>query len=142
MLPQIGHWLQAGVVARGKILHAGITQARAIVKNKAGKRVEFGLKWLVNRIEGGYVFGRVVEAGADERAMPIEAMKDYQRVFGAQAVPKMSVYDRGGSAPKTIEALKRQGIEKVGIPPRGKAKWCVARPTSHKCAASAGRPRE
>ena len=126
LLPQIGHWLQTGVVARGKILHAGITQARAIVKNKAGKRVEFGLKWLVNRIEGGYVFGRVVEAGADERAMPIEAMKDYQRVFGAQAVPKMSVYDRGGSAPKTIEALKRQGIEKVGIPPRGKAKWCVA----------------
>jgi hypothetical protein len=126
LLPQIGHWLQTGVVARGKILHAGITQARAIVKNKAGKRVEFGLKWLVNRIEGGYVFGRVVEAGADERTMPIEAMKDYQRVFGAQAVPKMSVYDRGGSAPKTIEALKRQGIEKVGIPPRGKAKWCVA----------------
>jgi hypothetical protein len=74
----------------------------------------------------GYVFGRVVEAGADERAMPIEAMKDYQRVFGAQAVPKMSVYDRGGSAPKTIEALKRQGIEEVGIPPRGKAKGCVA----------------
>src|SRR5215210_6287374 len=103
--PQIMHWLQTGVVARGKILHAGITQARAIVKNKAGKRVEFGLKWLVNRIEGGYVFGRV---------------------FGAQAVPKISVYDRGGSAPKTIAALKRQGVKKVGIPPRGKAKWCVA----------------
>jgi hypothetical protein len=126
LLPQIMHWLQTGVVARGKILHAGITQARAIVKNKAGKRVEFGLKWLINRIEGGYVFGRVVEAGADERAMPIEALKDYQRVFGAQAVPKMSVYDRGGSAPKTIATLKRQGVEKVGIPPRGKAKWCVA----------------
>ena len=126
LLPQIMHWLQTGVVARGKILHAGITQARAIVKTKAGKRVEFGLKWLVNRIEGGYVFGRVVEAGADERAMPIEAMKEYQRVFGAQAVPKISVYDRGGSAPKTIAALKRQGVKKVGIPPRGKAKWCVA----------------
>jgi hypothetical protein len=126
LLPQIVQWLQTGVVAKGKILHAGITMARAIVKNKAGKRVEFGLKWLINPIEGGYVFGRVVEAGADERAMPIEAMKEYQRVFGAKAVPKTSVYDRGGSAPKTTEALKRQGIEKVGIPPRGQAKWCVA----------------
>ena len=126
LLPQIMQWLQTGVVARGKIVHAGITTARAIVKNKAGKRVEFGLKWLINRIEGGYALGRVVEAGADERAMPIEAMKGYQRVFGAKAVPKMSVYDRGGSAPKTIAALKRQGIEKVGIPPRGQAKWCVA----------------
>jgi hypothetical protein len=126
LLPQIVPGLQTGVVAKGKIVHAGITRARAIVKNKAGKRVEFGLKWLINRIEGGYVFGRVVEAGADERAMPIEAMKEYQRVFGVEAVPKMSVYDRGGSAPNTIEALKRQGIEKIGIPPRGQAKWCVA----------------
>jgi hypothetical protein len=126
LLPQILQWLRTGVVATGKILHAGITGARAIVKNKAGKRVEFGLKWLINRIEGGYVFGRVVEARADERGMPIEAMKDYQRVFGAKAAPKMSVYDRGGSAPKTIKELQRQGVEKVGIQPRGKAKWCVA----------------
>ncbi len=72
------------------------------------------------------MFGRVVEAGADERVMPVEALKDYQQVFGAQAVPKMSVYDRGGSAPKTIAALKQRGVEKVGIQPRGKAQWDVA----------------
>jgi hypothetical protein len=76
LLPQILQWLQTRVVASGKILHAGIIRARAIVKNKAGKRVEFGLKWLINRIEGGYVFGREVEARADERVMPIEAMKE------------------------------------------------------------------
>ena len=126
LLPQIVQWLRTGVVATGKILHAGITRARAIVKNKAGKRVEFGLKWLINRIEGGYVFGREVEARADERAMPIEAMKDYKEIFGKQAAPKLSVYDRGGSAPNTIAKLKRQGVEKVGIVPRGKAKWHVA----------------
>jgi hypothetical protein len=126
LLPQILQWLQTGVVATGKILHAGITQARAIVKNKTGKRVEFGLKWLINRIEGGYVFGRVVEARADEREMPIAAVKDYKRIFGAKAAPKMSVYDRGGSAPKTIAELKGQGVEKVGIQPRGKAPWLVA----------------
>ena len=126
LLPQILQWLQTGVVATGKILHAGITAARAIVKNKAGKRVEFGLKWLINRIEGGYVFGSVVAAQADERDMPIAALKDYHRVFGAEAVPEMSVYDRGGSAPQTIKELERQGVGKVGIMPRGKAKWCVA----------------
>jgi hypothetical protein len=126
LLPQIWQWLQTGVVATGKILHAGITQARAVVKNKAGKRVEFGLKWLINRIEGGYVFGRVVAAQADEREMPIAALKDYQRVCGEKAVPQMSVYDRGGSAPQTIRELQRQGVEKVGIQPRGKAKWSVA----------------
>jgi hypothetical protein len=88
--------------------------------------VEFGLKWLINRIEGGYVFGRVVAARADERSMPIEAIKDYKRVFGKEAIPEMSVYDRGGSAPKTIAELQRKGVKKVGIMPRGKAKWLVA----------------
>jgi len=126
LLPQILQWLRTGVVATGKILHAGITAARSIVKNKAGKRVEFGLKWLINRLEGGYVFGRVVEARADERTMPIEALKDYKQVFGAEAAPEMSVYDRGGSTPKTIAELKLQGVKKVGIQPRGKAKWSVA----------------
>ena len=35
LLPQILQWLQTRVVARGKIVHAGMTGARAIVKNKA-----------------------------------------------------------------------------------------------------------
>ena len=35
LLPQIVQWMSTGVVARGKILHAGIAQARAIVRNKA-----------------------------------------------------------------------------------------------------------
>ena len=58
--------------------------------------------------------------------MPSAAIKDYRRIFGEQAAPQMSVYDRGGSAPKTIQELQRQGVEKVGIQPRGKAKWSVA----------------
>ena len=75
LLPQIWQWLQTGVVAKGKIIHAGITEARAIVKGKAGKKVEFGLKWLVNRITGGYLFGQRVEAYADERQMPVVALE-------------------------------------------------------------------
>src|SRR6056297_1252442 len=58
LLDQIIHWLTTGTVAKGKILHAGITQDQAIVKNKAGKRVEFGLKYLIGRIGGGYLFSQ------------------------------------------------------------------------------------
>jgi len=43
LIPQIVQWITTGVVAKGKIVHAGLTQARAIVRNKAGKKVEFGL---------------------------------------------------------------------------------------------------
>jgi len=45
---------------QGKILHAGVTQARAIVRNKAGKAVEFGLPYLLSRLGGGYVFGTLI----------------------------------------------------------------------------------
>jgi hypothetical protein len=55
LIPQIVQWITTGVVAKGKILHAGITQARSIVRNKAGKRVEFGLPYLLSRLGGGYV---------------------------------------------------------------------------------------
>ncbi len=126
LVPQILQWLQTGVVARGKILHAGITTARAIVKNKVGKKVEFGLKWLLNRLDGGYVFGTVVAAHADERKMPVVALQHYREVFGPQATPEMLVYDRGGSAAKTVQKLHQAGVKKVGIAPVGQAPWSIA----------------
>ena len=58
LIPQIVQWITTGVVAKGKIIHTGLTQARAIVRHKAGKQVEFGLPYLLSRLGGGYVFGR------------------------------------------------------------------------------------
>lgn len=126
LIPQIVHWVETGVVARGKLLHASITQARAIVKNKAGKRVEFGLKWLVNRIKGGYVFGKVVHPHSDEKKMPMQGLSNYREVFGKEAVPDLLVYDRGGSCSPTVNQLSKEGIKKIGIMPAGKATWHVA----------------
>ena len=54
LIPQIIQWRTTNVVATGKILHAGITQARSIVRNKAGKKGEFGLPYLLSRRGGGY----------------------------------------------------------------------------------------
>ena len=126
LLPQIQQWLATGVVASGKILHAGITTARAMVKNKIGKKVAFGLKWLLNRIEGGYVFGTVVGAQADERQLPLVALRQYRAVFGPRATPQLLVYDRGGSAAKTVQKLHQAGVKKVGIAPVGSAGWSIA----------------
>lgn len=126
LIPQIAQWVETGVVARGKLLHAAITEARAIVKNKAGRKVEFGLKWLVNRIKGGYVFGKVVHPHSDEKKMPMQGLKNYREVFGKQAVPDFLVYDRGGSCTPTVNQLSKEGIKKIGIMPAGKASWLVA----------------
>ena len=57
LIPQIVQWITTGVVAPGKILHAGLPQARALVRHKAGKKVEFGLPYLLSRLGGGISLG-------------------------------------------------------------------------------------
>jgi len=125
LLPQIKHWLKTGKVAAGKILHAGITKAKAMVRNKVGKKVEFGLPYLINQIGGGFVFGQMLEKCPNESEMPLRSLQMYREIFGESAKPKLLTYDRGGGAKETIRKLKKEKIEKVGVVPRGRAKWRV-----------------
>src|SRR5262245_56224566 len=57
LIPQIVQWMTTGVVAKGKMVHAGVTQARALVRHKVGQDVEFGLPFLRMRLGGVFVFG-------------------------------------------------------------------------------------
>jgi len=126
LLPQIVQWITTGVVAKGKILHAGVTQARALVRHKAGKDVEFGLPYLLSRLGGGYIFGTMIRGVVDESKMPLQALAGYRAIFGAQATPALLVYDRGGYAAATLRALAREGVKAIGIQPKGQGAWCVA----------------
>ena len=126
LIPQIVQWITTGVVAKGKIVHAGLTQARAIVRNKVGKKVEFGLPYLLSRLGGGYVFGTLLPGGVDESKMPLQALATYREIFGPQATPELFVYDRGGYATATLRALAQEGVKEIGIQPKGKGAWCVA----------------
>jgi hypothetical protein len=123
LLPQIRQWMKTGKVATEKIIHAGLCQARAIPKGKGS--VKFGMKWLLHRLPGGYLFGHRVAPRADENQMPVESLKDYRELFGPKASPKMVVYDRGASLPAAAVQLKQAGVRKVGIPPRGQGAWLV-----------------
>ena len=126
LIPQIVQWSTTGVVAKGKILHAGIPQARAIVRNKAGKKVEFGLPYLLSRLGGGYIFGSLIHGVIDETKMPLAALARYREIFGAEATPTLLVYDRGGDAMGTVQHLAREGVEQIGIQPKGQRGWRVA----------------
>ena len=53
LIPQIVQWITTGVVAKGTIIPAGVTQARASVRHQAGKQVECGLPSLLSRLGGG-----------------------------------------------------------------------------------------
>jgi len=126
LVPQIVQWITTGVVAKGKIVHAGVTQARAIVRNKAGKQVEFGLPYLLSRLGGGYVFGTLLRGAVDESKMPLQALAGYRAIFGAHATPTLVVYDRGGYASATIRALANEGVTEIGLQPKGQGAWHVA----------------
>ena len=126
LMGQIAHWISTGKVAANKIVHVGIPQARAIVRNKAGKKTEFGLAYLINRLGGGYLFGTRIEANADEKQMPLRALAEYRAIFGQEATPELMVYDRGGDATATRERLASEGVPQVGIQPKGKRPWSVA----------------
>jgi hypothetical protein len=126
LIPQIVQWITTGVVAQGKILHAGVTQARALVRHKVGKQVEFGLPYLLSRLGGGYIFGTLIRGVVDESKMPLQALATYRAIFGAQATPALVVYDRGGYATATLNALAREGVQAIGIQPKGQGAWCVA----------------
>jgi hypothetical protein len=126
LMPQIVQWMTTGVVAKGKILHAGLPQARAMVRHKAGKQGEFGLPYLLSRLGGGYVFGTLIRGVVDESKMPLQALVTYRVIFGAQATPVLVVYDRGGYAAATLRALAREGVKAIGIQPKGQGAWLVA----------------
>lgn len=125
LIPQIKYWLQTGKVATAKILHVGLPEACAIVTGKGKGKVKFGMKWLINRLRGGYLFGERVTPRASETQMPEESLKAYREVFGAAATPTMIVYDRGASLPAAAGKLQAEGVKKVGIPPRGQGAWLV-----------------
>jgi hypothetical protein len=126
LIPQIVQWITTAVVAKGKILHAGITRARAIVRNKVGKKVEFGLPYLLSRLGGGYVFGTMIQGVVDETRMPLEALRGYRAIFGPEATPDLVVYDRGGGVKSTMDQLAQAGVKQVGVQPKGQQPWRVA----------------
>jgi hypothetical protein len=126
LIPQIVQWITTGVVAKGKIVHVGVTQARALVRHKAGKEVEFGLPYLLSRLGGGYVFGTLLRDVVDESKMPLQALAGYRAIFGAHATPALLVYDRGGYAQATVRALANEGVKAIGIQPKGQGAWHVA----------------
>ena len=58
--------------------------------------------------------------------MPLQALAGYRAIFGAQATPKLVVYDRGGYATATLRSLAHEGVKQIGIQPKGRGAWHVA----------------
>lgn len=120
MLSQIRHWMKTGFHRPGKIVSLWEQQARAIVRNKAARAVEFGRRWIITRLQKGYIIGTACKklgSDADTGILP-EVLEHFERVMGED--PDMVVYDRGGDGPKNHRTLERKKIRHRAIFRKGK----------------------
>ena len=57
--------------------------------------------------------------------MPAMALAHYRDTLGAGQTPDMFVYDRGGWSTDNVNSLQKEGIDKVAIQPKGRARYRV-----------------
>jgi transposase, IS5 family len=124
MLSQIKHWIKTGKVVKGKILSLFNPDFRAINRGKMGKQVEFGLKWGINQIRGGYVS---VFMCADmmncDATYAVRGVEEHIRIFGEP--PRDFGFDRAGWSKEHKKEIRKLGVKNLGIAPKGQAKWEV-----------------
>lgn len=123
LIPQIQHFLRTGRVVKGKIVSLYLEGVHSIVRGKAGKNVEFGLKWGINQIRGGYVSLFFLTESLGEADFAVEAVRHHINLFGAP--PQDFGYDRGGWSKAHIKKLRKMQVKNIAIAPKGKAKWKV-----------------
>ena len=132
LTPQIRYWLRTGYVAANKIINLQIPELYAIVRNKVGKTVEFGLSWGMTRLRGGFLLATVATHKNElhDQRFAVRAVKDHIARFGKP--PRAYAYDRGGWNESNVKELKRLGVRDVGLAPRGRGRWQVADKTKHR----------
>ena len=124
MMDQIIKWIQTGKVAKGKILSLFNTHFRAINRGKLGKQVEFGLKWGINQIRGGYVSVFMhAEMMCHDANYAVLGVQEHIRIFGK--APRDFGFDRAAGSAEHKEAIRRLGVKNLAIAPKGQADWEV-----------------
>jgi hypothetical protein len=126
LIGQIDHWIKTGFVVKEKIVSLFQSELRSIVRGKIAKPVEFGLKWGINQIRGGYVHLFLMnEMRAADCDFAVQAIKEHIQLFGH--APKEYGFDRGGWSAPHMDQMKNLGVKKVAVAPRGKEKWKVSK---------------
>lgn len=126
LMPQVKYFIKHGKPTSNKIISLSHQEVRSIVRGKSGKKVEFGLKWLVNRLRGGYVWIHIHSSLKQQSDFDyaVQAINEHIALFGEP--PKEFGFDRGAWSQPHIQQIKDKGVKRVAIAPKGKAKWKVS----------------
>lgn len=126
MLRQIIQWIKTGFHPKNKIVSLWEKSARAISKGKVAVSAEFGRRWIITRLLGGYIIGSPCQKlGADaDTSIADEVMIDFLNIFGE--MPEAFVFDRGADSKKNKKLLTELGVEEICIFPKGQKKMEVS----------------
>ena len=124
LIPQMAHYFEKRKPVSGKIVSLFLDGVHSIVRGKAGKKVEFGLKWGVNQIRGGYVALFLMSKARCDADHAVEAVKQHQRTFGE--VPREFGFDRAGWSEAHIKKITKLGVKRIAIAPKGRAAWLIS----------------
>lgn len=119
-------WIKTGKHPANKLLSLWELSARSIQKGKVGKSVEFGRRWIITRLLGGYIIGApCVNLGSDSDAnIADEVLINFLNVFGE--LPESFVFDRGGDGENNHKLLEDFGIQNNCIFKKGSEKMNVS----------------
>jgi IS5 family transposase len=108
------------VPAGEKIVSVFEPHTQIIVRNKAGKPVEFGRKLWLAEVEGGIISGwRVLDTPGPDAPYLMPSLTEHRQRFGKP--PFLVAADRGVFSPQNDTRAKQAGVKRVAIPATGRA---------------------
>jgi hypothetical protein len=126
MIEQIRQWMKTGYHPKGKLISLWNKTARAITRNKASKKVEFGVRWFITRLENGYIIGDTCKKiGSDADTKILEEVLPHFIETMSGEIPNIVVYDRGGDGKKNHDLIEDLKIKHNCIFLKGKKKMEV-----------------
>lgn len=126
LIDQIDYWIRTGYVATDKIVSLFQDELRSIKRGKVARDIEFGLKWGINQIRGGYIHLFMMnEMRSYDADYAVASIQEHIRLFGH--APKEFGFDRGGWSGPHMDQMKELGVKRVAVAPRGKANWKVSK---------------
>ena len=115
LLKDIAHFVETHTMIPTKIMSLYAEKVACIIKGKLGKPMEFGRVFQIARIPGNFLLiGKAQSLREEDTQAVPQMLQAHQNIFGTQ-IPESVATDKKYFSPKNINALKKIGVQNIGI---------------------------